>query len=723
MTEKDKPDPKHSEVIRDPNSPINQPEWTDKAVGRSVETEGPNAGTLMPEAAWRHGEFMQSDKPEHADYYEFEEAIRAAVGFGPEFFANPDISEEEAVDRLVWARGRARAAVNQARLIQKTAGLAAEEEGATANIDTPPEPEPEKADTEEVNEEARTKAEAEVKAKEEAAEEIGSKIEEAEVEKTEEAELREKESNLESAISAAGSVDEVKAAIIEFDLPIRGPYVKYSVEALCALIDKLQQEGIYWARFIPERYGILGALKRILAPSMPAIANLQLESEKQAAQEAQASKEKQEIFSGIEKEPVYVEHGEGCVGNLQHALDRFADQHQELLGGIKGKRVLIKINAVDPSSPDACTSAEALRATVENLLRYEPAEICIGDQPAGHLIEDEHGQPIDSEELFRRFKEQLGYDFLDQYPTVRFIDFRSELSAPSRVSPDEARIYDLSGFESVFVLSLPKAHGQLGFSGCRKNLVGLLPQDERKAILHSGPIEQWKKSNTAGMRKVSESYTARNPKTVYILDGYQTLMGHEHDGVPRVTDYSIVSMDAFTTDLVASSTSFSPDLIRKIGYLRDIPFKPLKSKIEGGIPVSADKSFNESRLVAARLRHDERGTLVFSHETVIDPEIDEITVKPIEEVIERARSVEDISDIDSVLEKLGKVGSDRAIACLLRIADMTDNLGLLGDIYCYIEVPVKSSRGLKDSDEAPSAKTGDELVDGFYELRKKVMGH
>ena len=105
--------------------------------------------------------------------------------------------------------------------------------------------------------------------------------------------------------------------------------------------------------------------------------------------------ERKEIFDIIEKEPVFVDNGVGGVGNINDSFADFAHQQHELLDGIRGKKVLIKINAVDPSSPDACTSPESLRATIENLLRYGPAEICVGDQPAGQFLNDPDGGKID----------------------------------------------------------------------------------------------------------------------------------------------------------------------------------------------------------------------------------------------------------------------------------------------------------------------------------------
>jgi uncharacterized protein (DUF362 family) len=562
---------------------------------------------------------------------------------------------------------------------------------------------------------------------------IVQEVQETEKPPEEENKLKEAEAKLESMISSAGSVDEVKSAITEFNHDLRGPHVKFKPDVVCALIDKLQQEGAYWATFIPEQYGILAALKRILAPSIPGIARLRLGQETQVVQEIQAPEERQEIFREIDKEPVYVEHGEGRMGNLQRAFDGFAEGHQELLDGIKGKRVLIKINAVDPSNPEACTSTETLKAMVENLLHYEPAEICIGDQPAGMFMKDDSGRPIDSEELFRRLKEQLGYDFLDQYPTARFIDFRSELSVSTPATKEDAKMYDLSGFESVFVLSLPKAHGQAGFSGCRKNLVGLLPQDEREAILHpkgTQPIKHWKKNNTAGLQRISESYAARNPNTVYVLDGYETMMGHEHDGIPRVTDYAMVSMDPFTADYMASTISFSPDVTRKIGYLHRMPtaIRPrMKDKVEGNVPDPGDKSFGESRIVAFKLIHKDDGTYSAYHEAVIDPKIDEIKVKPIEELIDKANNIDEIPDVGSVINGLGMVGSDRAISCLLRIADLTDDKKTLKDIYTYIHFPIVSSRGLINTDYSdetadPSVVATDELVTRYLALERKAYG-
>ncbi len=439
----------------------------------------------------------------------------------------------------------------------------------------------------------------------------------------------------------------------------------------------------------------------------------------------QVPSERKEIFKDIEKELVFVAHGEGCVGNINRSFADFAHQHQELLEGIRGKKVLIKINAVDPSSPDACTSSESLRATIENLLQYGPAEICIGDQPADQFMNGPDGKKIGSQELFRQFREKLGYDFLGEYPGVRFIDFRSELQVPDPERPEDARMYDLSEFQTIFSLSLPKAHGQLDFTGCRKNIVGLLPQAERNALLHphGDSMLGWLDRNTPAMQRISDTYTARNPRTVYVMDGFKTIMGHEHEGVPRVSDFAIVSMDPYNADLLASTLSFSPNVTQAVEYLHKIPILENADKIEGSVPESANKSFNERRVVyAGQTAEGKPGGATYA---ITDPEIEETTIKSIEERLELVKNLESIDNFDEVIKNLRISGSDRAIKCLLRISELTNDTNLLITIFYSVYLPIVSSRGLSSeysNNVIPNEQlANDELLKRFASFEKRIM--
>jgi uncharacterized protein (DUF362 family) len=442
-------------------------------------------------------------------------------------------------------------------------------------------------------------------------------------------------------------------------------------------------------------------------------------------EEQKGQSERKEIFKDIEKELVFVAHGEGCVGNINRSFADFAHQHQELLEGIRGKKVLIKINAVDPSSPDACTSSESLRATIENLLQYGPAEICIGDQPADQFMNGPDGKKIGSQELFRQFREKLGYDFLGEYPGVRFIDFRSELQVPDPERPEDARMYDLSEFQTIFSLSLPKAHGQLDFTGCRKNIVGLLPQAERNALLHphGDSMLGWLDRNTPAMQRISDTYTARNPRTVYVMDGFKTIMGHEHEGVPRVSDFAIVSMDPYNADLLASTLSFSPNVTQAVEYLHKIPILENADKIEGSVPESANKSFNERRVVyAGQTAEGKPGGAMYA---ITDPEIEETTIKSIEERLELVKNLESIDNFDEVIKNLRISGSDRAIKCLLRISELTNDTNLLITIFYSVYLPIVSSRGLSSeysNNVIPNEQlANDELLKRFASFEKRIM--
>ncbi|MCX6728270.1 MAG: hypothetical protein NTV39_00655 [Candidatus Saccharibacteria bacterium] len=163
------------------------------------------------EAAVSPSEIAQ-DGGQEAGNYEFKEVINRAVNMDVADFATPEISQEEAVSRLMRARDTAEAAVNQEKMIQHTADLPIEAPGQPEKTDNP-------------------------------------------------------EAILESSLTEATTLDEIIAAVKTYGNPIQGSEKSYNIEIICELIDKSQGHRA-WIDYIPNTHGLRDAVIRVLGPAV-----------------------------------------------------------------------------------------------------------------------------------------------------------------------------------------------------------------------------------------------------------------------------------------------------------------------------------------------------------------------------------------------------------------------------------------------------------------------
>jgi hypothetical protein len=143
--------------------------------------------------------------------------------------------------------------------------------------------------------------------------------------------------------------------------------------------------------------------------------------------------------------------------------------------------------------------------------------------------------------------------------------------------------------------------------------------------------------------------------------------------------------------------------------------KPTSDSTEKETSASAESSrqpFVERRIVVDDILE---GNQAVEREIKIDPQVDETTVKPLEEILENAKSIDGIDNIDAILKKLAHIGSNRAIECLLKIASLTNDIKILNDILTYVSAPIRSSRG---SD--PDKSTSDRIYAEYESLFKRV---
>ena len=181
-------------------------------------------------------------------------------------------------------------------------------------------------------------------------------------------------------------------------------------------------------------------------------------------------------------ERVYVESEKGN----ENVACVFQSQLDEI--DVTGRVVLLKPNIVDPSIAKACSDPERLEITADLLRRRGADKILLGDEPAHYIFEEaaSHGRAIDFAAIFPG----LGYDRISN---VELIDIRlmgtTEFRA-RRINPVTAReenittpVRDTRGMVLVSY-ALPKHHGQYNYSGVSKNLMGLVPADQRRGSFH-----------------------------------------------------------------------------------------------------------------------------------------------------------------------------------------------------------------------------------------------
>ena len=157
--------------------------------------------------------------------------------------------------------------------------------------------------------------------------------------------------------------------------------------------------------------------------------------------------------------------------NCRQAIDRAFELFPQ---SITGKKVVIKPNALRISRADehVVTHPAVLKAVVDKVEEFEPAEIVVGDNPGLH----DYGDNYKTFEKTGLLEAAKGYyhNFGDE---SRQIDFKEEILPRIGVS---AHILDAD-----VLISIPKfkTHGLTVLTGAIKNSYGILP-GAQKARLH-----------------------------------------------------------------------------------------------------------------------------------------------------------------------------------------------------------------------------------------------
>ena len=289
-----------------------------------------------------------------------------------------------------------------------------------------------------------------------------------------------------------------------------------------------------------------------------------------------------------------------CRGNVKEAIDAQLDI--EPITGV----VLLKPNMVDPSIPDACSNPNRMQDVVDSLRSHGATEVYIYDQPAAYVFENGN---VNLQEAY----EALGYDRIEGARVIS--QFLAQTSYKgSRLSAVTAErqevivpVYNTVGLQ-VVSMSLPKHHGNYNFSGTTKNLMGLIPQEARMRLFHSGFLQSAEaeglEGDELGLRMsellftFAEKYTALyggsidDPESgfvpfvhnacvhdeintdalasqlehvmnagvlvglhdhfsgLYVLDGTQTMVRQEHAGELVDTNFAVVGKRSEAVDMV-----------------------------------------------------------------------------------------------------------------------------------------------------------------------------
>ncbi len=224
--------------------------------------------------------------------------------------------------------------------------------------------------------------------------------------------------------------------------------------------------------------------------------------------------------------------------------------------GIRGKRVLLKPNMVEPSrlAPHMTTHPAVLLATAEVFRRWG-ASVVVGEAP-GHVRDTELaleesglGEALASAKL----------EFADlNYDDVVWVENHS------RISPLRGLYLPKTVAEADLVVSLPKlkTHHWVGVTLSLKNLYGTLP----------GIMYGWPKNvlHHAGIPETVIDINASLPPTVAVVDG---IVGMEGDGPIMGTPkpMGLIAVGTNLTALDATCTrvmGFNPQAVRYLELAR-----------------------------------------------------------------------------------------------------------------------------------------------------------
>ncbi|MEK6582221.1 MAG: DUF362 domain-containing protein [Nitrospirota bacterium] len=153
----------------------------------------------------------------------------------------------------------------------------------------------------------------------------------------------------------------------------------------------------------------------------------------------------------------------------------FSQQIDNLLTKIvKKKNVLVKPNVVFPANPQVCTDPLFLLQTCQMLLRLGARDISVGDTIP------ELSKSLSNVSSMTDAYSKLGYydalKGLEEH--VHLVDLWEELPHEYVQINRNFSVRVISEPDIIISLSLPKIHSEAIFSGCAKNLMGIVHPDD-----------------------------------------------------------------------------------------------------------------------------------------------------------------------------------------------------------------------------------------------------
>ena len=303
---------------------------------------------------------------------------------------------------------------------------------------------------------------------------------------------------------------------------------------------------------------------------------------------------------------VYASRSLGRAGNLTAVLDAHQKSNSEFWLGLKDRSVLVRPNIVDPEFPQGCSHPDALKSLLEKLVSSGVSKIDIGDLSAADYY-DTHRQTR-PQNIYKELVDGLS----QRYPQVEIAlkDLRELNQVPLT---GELSVIDTSSYAALVNLALPKEHGQYYFSGGAKHLMGLVDPSKRREYfhpdlpegaqlrVHNDPVKSQQIRSTitetdparanveynAKLSAAAESdvdplimrsmatfiqatvnhFARKGQPVLTVVDGHETLTGHEHHGVLKKTDFAAVGLNPVAVDI---SVARHLGLLNQTGYLTNL---------------------------------------------------------------------------------------------------------------------------------------------------------
>ncbi|HEV8289736.1 MAG TPA: DUF362 domain-containing protein [Candidatus Norongarragalinales archaeon] len=211
----------------------------------------------------------------------------------------------------------------------------------------------------------------------------------------------------------------------------------------------------------------------------------------------------------------------------------------------KGKRTLfIKVNTVDHRKPEVGTQIDALRGVLDEL-HGGFKRVIIGDNSVSFTSKP----PLHGYAALKKEYKGLEFSDLSEFPTkpLRVTGYHYSANVPVSRLPEK----------SFFIsLALPKTHGIFSFTGACKNVMGCVPSQPQRLMIHKlrGEDRLWlhrlAKYNMLASDNLARLINACKPD-FGVLDAWYGLAGNYDNHLRVDMRCAIASTDPLAADSVA----------------------------------------------------------------------------------------------------------------------------------------------------------------------------